>query len=170
MLRDRGCVHGAATRTLADAAQASQIARSVSFLDLFRNAIHYEGSPGLWHVLLWVMVRLHVSYVGMHWLSALITLCGVFLAVPFAPFPLPLRLLLPFTYFMAYQYSTIARYRERRLRYLIPIAMLARFWMITRFDFYHAGLVWLLTLFVWWITSPKDTSDQALSNQHGAIN
>ena len=306
----------------ADEAQAWQIARSVGFFDLFRNAIHYEGSPGLWHGLLWVLVRLHVSYAGMHWYSALIAFCGVCLAVRYAPFPLPVRLLLPFTYFMVYQYSIIARsyilvapllfgmamlwprrleqpiplailisllantcahgivmalgvccvllleykndwresprkghrliavlivaagigfavwcflpprdadwvrasskllkqplpqiaslvpekfhwvtrlapaaqiligmsarvvhvlgfgvsepaflilpvwmftverwYRERRLRYLIPIAMLTGFCLVTRFDFYHAGLVWLLSLFLWWITWPKDTSD-----------
>ena len=303
----------------ADEAQAWQIARSVGFLDLFRTTIHYEGSPGLWHALLWGLVRLHVSYAGMHWLSALIALGGVCLVVFFAPFPLPLRLVLPFTYFLVYQYSIIARsyilvapllfgiavlwprrierpiplailiallantcaqgivialglsfvllleckhdlgqslknrrtliavliaaagvgfavwcflpprdavwvrqsskllkqplpqiaslvpqnfqwvtalppaaqiaigmswrlghvlgfgiskpdslilivwalmivrwYREKRLRYLIPIVMLAGFCMISRFDFYHAGLVWLLLLFLWWVTWPNE--------------
>ena len=30
--------------------------------DLFQTYLRYEGSPGLWHFLLWILVRLHISY------------------------------------------------------------------------------------------------------------
>ena len=31
------------------------------------HVLSYEAHPGLWYVCLWVLSRLHVSYVGMHW-------------------------------------------------------------------------------------------------------
>jgi hypothetical protein len=93
----------------ADEAQAWQIARSNSFIELFRTAIHYEVSPGLWHGLLWLLIRLHVSYAGLPWVSAAIALCGVCLILFASPLPLALRLILPFTYFFAFQYSVVAR-------------------------------------------------------------
>jgi hypothetical protein len=93
----------------ADEAQAWELGKSLSLRDLFGTYIHYEGSPGLWHALLWLLARMHVTYSGMHWIVALIALAGMALLTIAAPFPLPLRLLLPFTYFFAFQYAVVAR-------------------------------------------------------------
>jgi hypothetical protein len=93
----------------ADEAQAWQIARSNSFIELFRTAIHYEFSPGLWHALLWVLVRLHIGYAGLPWITGAIALSGLYLVLFASPLPLALRLLLPFTYFFAFQYAVVAR-------------------------------------------------------------
>ena len=93
----------------ADEAQAWQMARSTGFLQLFRTAIHYELTPGLWQALLWPLAHLHMDYAALPWFSALIAVCGVAALVFASPLPLALRLLLPFTYFFAYQYSVIAR-------------------------------------------------------------
>jgi hypothetical protein len=92
-----------------DEAQAWQIAGHTSLLGLFGTAIHYEFSPGLWHGLLWVVERLHVGYGGLPWFAAGVALCGVCVAVFASPLPLALRLLLPFSYFFAFQYAVIAR-------------------------------------------------------------
>jgi hypothetical protein len=56
----------------ADEAQAWQLARSVSVLDLLSHYLRYEGSPGLWHLLLAMLAKMHVTYEGIHWVSGLI--------------------------------------------------------------------------------------------------
>jgi len=93
----------------ADEAQAWQLARSLSLHDLFHTYLRYEGSPGLWHLLLWILNRLHVSYAGMHWISGGIALLGVSVLVLCAPFPRYIKLALPFTFFLAFQYAVVAR-------------------------------------------------------------
>lgn len=93
----------------ADEAQAWQLARTLSLHDLFIKYIRYEGSPGLWHFLLWLMIRAHVSYLGLHWICGGIALAGIACFVLTSPFPRYLRLLLPFTYFLLFQYVVVAR-------------------------------------------------------------
>ncbi len=93
----------------ADEAQAWQLARSLSLPELFSHYLRYEGSPGLWHLLLHLVVKLHVSYTGMHWISGAIALAGVTLLIFCAPFPRAIRLTLPFTFFLAFQYAVVAR-------------------------------------------------------------
>src|ERR1700692_545385 len=61
----------------ADEAQAWQLARSLPLVALFQKYIRYEGSPGLWHLLLWILSRAHVSYTGMHWISGGIAVAGI---------------------------------------------------------------------------------------------
>lgn len=93
----------------ADEAQAWQLARSLSPWQLLHTYLHYEGSPGLWHLLLWVLIHLGVGYAGMHWICGAIALAGIAVLLYRSPFPLYLRLLLPFTFFLAFQYAVVAR-------------------------------------------------------------
>ena len=93
----------------ADEAQAWQMARALSVHDLFFHALRYEGSPGLWHLLLHGLIRLHVSYTAMHWLAGFMAVCGMALLIFFAPFPRWVRLTLPFTVFFVFQYAVVAR-------------------------------------------------------------
>jgi hypothetical protein len=93
----------------ADEAQAWELAKWLSLKSLFGTYIHYECTPGLWHLLLWLLARMHVTYGGMHWISGVIALGSMVLLTLEAPFPLPLRLLLPFTYFFVFQYAVVAR-------------------------------------------------------------
>ena len=60
----------------ADEAQAWEIARSLPLAGVF-HVLRYEGSPGLWHLLLWCLNQLHVSYAGMHWFCGLIAIGAV---------------------------------------------------------------------------------------------
>ncbi len=92
-----------------DEAQAWQLARTLSLGDLFRTYIRYEASPGLWHFLLWVLIRLHVTYTGIHWICGAVAVAAAALLVLKSPFPRYLRLTLPFTYFLLFQYAVIAR-------------------------------------------------------------
>jgi hypothetical protein len=92
----------------ADEAQAWQIARTLPLVQIF-HVLAYEAHPGLWYVCLWVLSRLHVNYAGMHWVSAAIAFAGVAVLVTTAPFPRFIKLLLPFTFFLAFQYAIVAR-------------------------------------------------------------
>jgi hypothetical protein len=93
----------------ADESQAWLLARDNSWPQLMLHRLHYEGTPGLWHTLLRILVRLHVSYAGMHGVSGGCALLGVALMLRFAPFPFWLRGLLPFTFWLAYQDAVVAR-------------------------------------------------------------
>jgi len=93
----------------ADEAQAWQLARNLSLPDLFRTYIRYEGSPGLWHFLLWALNRAHISYTGIHWACGLIAFASAALLIFASPLPRALRLTLPFTYFLLFQYAIVAR-------------------------------------------------------------
>ncbi len=93
----------------ADEAQSWLLARDNSLHDLLFLRLHYEGAPALWPLLLWCAIRLHLPYAGLNWLSAALALPGIFLLLRFSPFPRLFRWLLPFTFFLAYQYAVIAR-------------------------------------------------------------
>lgn len=93
----------------ADEAQAWLLARDASFLELWTRLLHYEGSPGLWHTLLMAMARAGLPYRSEAVLAGLLGLASAALILWRAPFPFAVRLLLPFTYFLAFQYVIVAR-------------------------------------------------------------
>ena len=94
----------------ADEAQAWLIARDLDLRTIWFHELRYEGSPGLWHTILWVAQHVFhakygaISYIGMAGATA-----GVALLIFKAPFPRIIRWPLAFTYFMVYQYAVIAR-------------------------------------------------------------
>ncbi len=92
-----------------DEAQAWLIARDVGATELLLDVLRYEGSPGLWHLLLLPAAHLGWPYATMQWIAAGLAVLGVVLFTYCCPLPLPLRLLVPFTFFVAYQYAVVAR-------------------------------------------------------------
>jgi hypothetical protein len=92
----------------ADEAQAWQIVRSLRPAQIF-HILSYEGHPGLWYLCLWVLSRLHVGYAGMRWVAGAIGFAGVAVLVAASPFPRFIKLLLPFTFYLAFQYAVVAR-------------------------------------------------------------
>lgn len=93
----------------ADEAQAWQLARSLSLGSLFKTYIRYEGSPGLWYFLLWILKQFHVNYAGLHWTCGAIATMAVWLLLFKSSLPRYLKLSLPFTYFLVFQYAVVAR-------------------------------------------------------------
>ncbi len=93
----------------ADEAQAWQLARSLPLASLFKTYIHYEGTPGLWYFLMWGMDRLHIGYAGLHWICGAIAATAVWLLLFKSSLPRYLKLTLPFTYFLLFQYAIVAR-------------------------------------------------------------
>lgn len=93
-----------------DEAQAWLFARDLSLYDLWFHELRYEGSPGLWHTMLWVAQRVfHAGYGVVGPIGAACALAGVALLILKAPFPRYIRWPLAFTYFLIYQYAVIAR-------------------------------------------------------------
>ncbi len=92
-----------------DEAQAWLIARDNSLFEMLFRRLHYEGTPGLWHVLLWLLVRLGAPYQTMSYLSVLLASMSAALVLFLAPFPVWLRVLFVFGYYPAYQYAVVAR-------------------------------------------------------------
>ena len=93
-----------------DEAQAWQIARRASFQDILFVIPHYEGHPPLWHLLLSIPAKLGVPYeLGLKSVAGMATVASVWLILFRSPFPRFVRLLLPFQYFVFYQYGIVAR-------------------------------------------------------------
>lgn len=92
-----------------DEAQAWLLARDNSTWELIHHRLHYEGTPALWHLLIKVFQDAHGTYAGFGWFGALFSILGVYVFLRWSPFPLIIRILLPFTYFIQYQYAVIAR-------------------------------------------------------------
>ena len=93
----------------ADEAQGWLLARDARLVDLWTKLLHYEGAPGLWHTLLHVLIRLGMPYGGLNIVSGFLGLAAVWLLVTRAPLPILIRMFLPFTFFLCYQYSVVAR-------------------------------------------------------------
>ena len=93
----------------ADESQAWLIARDMSWWRMMSHGVRYEGAPGLWHTILWVLIKLHVGFAGMHWIAGAFALSGAFVLMRFSPFPRVLRWMLPFCFFLVYQDAVVAR-------------------------------------------------------------
>lgn len=92
-----------------DEAQAWLIARDSSLSELFFKRLHYEGTPGLWHLLLWILCRLHVSYTAMHWVTALLGVAAIYVLLRYSPLPPLIRAILPFCFSLVFLTAIIAR-------------------------------------------------------------
>jgi hypothetical protein len=93
----------------ADEAQSWLLGRDASLDHLWGTLLHYEGTPGLWQTLVHSLIRLGLPYSAYGFVSGSLGLAAVVLLVRYAPLPLFIRLLLPFTYYLCYQYAVIAR-------------------------------------------------------------
>jgi len=94
----------------ADEAQAWLIARDLGLRTIWFHELRYEGSPGLWHTILWVAQHVfHAKYGALGYIGMAGAAAGAALLIFKAPFPRIVRWPLAFTYFMVYQYAVIAR-------------------------------------------------------------
>ena len=92
-----------------DEAQAWLIARDNSLWQIYRYRMHYEGAPALWQTLLHVLTRLHAPYSAMPWFGGCCAVAGIVVLLRWSPFPLLIRISLPFTFWLQYQYAVVAR-------------------------------------------------------------
>jgi hypothetical protein len=92
----------------ADEAQAWLIARDLGIPGILHQ-MGYEGSPPLWHLLLWVLIRLHLPYAALSAVSLILVAAGMYIWLRWSPLPTPVRLLVPFAFYYQYQYAVVAR-------------------------------------------------------------
>lgn len=94
----------------ADEAQAWLIARDLNLTTMWLKELRYEGTPGLWHTILWIAQHVfHLPYGAIGIIGMTCAAAGVAFVLWRAPFPRMLRYMLVFSYFMLFQYAAIAR-------------------------------------------------------------
>jgi len=93
-----------------DEAQAWLIARDSSLTDMIWNVLRYEGHTPLWHLSLFIPAHLGIPFeIGLKSVNFIFAVLAVAVFIKYSPFPLLVRLLTPFTYFLFYQYGVINR-------------------------------------------------------------
>jgi len=93
-----------------DEAQAWLLARDASVSDLVTVHLSYEGHPPLWYLILSIPAKSGLPYGAMKWTAILMATIGVaFLLFRLKNVPLIVRALLPFSFFVAYQFTVVAR-------------------------------------------------------------
>lgn len=93
-----------------DEAQAWQIGKCASLHDLLFEIPHYEGHPPFWSILLAIPAKVGVPFEwGLKGIGFLISTASVYVILFKTHYPRVMRLILPFTYFIFYQYGIIVR-------------------------------------------------------------
>lgn len=93
-----------------DEAQAWMIAKDASLCDILFKIPHYETHPPLWHLMLAVPAKAGLPYELS--MKAIQILTAVFMVAVIefkSPLPNIIKVILPFTYWTAYQYGVISR-------------------------------------------------------------
>ena len=85
-----------------------------------------EGRPPLWDMLVMPLAKAGLPYASMNWLHWTLALVPVFLLLFISPWPRPLRLLLPFSYYFLFEYSVVARHYVLTVLLVFSIAALYR--------------------------------------------
>lgn len=93
-----------------DEAVAWQISKVANIKDILFEIPHYEGHPPLWHLVLLPFAKLGVPYeFSLSFVSLIFSGITIYLILWRSPFPRLVKLLLPFNYFIFYQYGVISR-------------------------------------------------------------
>lgn len=94
----------------ADEAHAWVLSRGLPYRYLVFHQLAYEGHPPLWATILWVANHwFHAPYPALGWIAAVCAIAGAWFFCEYSPFPTWIRVLFPFTYFLAFQYAIVAR-------------------------------------------------------------
>lgn len=81
---------------------------SPNLFDLFQN-LHYEGHPGLWHLLLWLASSFSSNIVTLKVVDAFISVAIFAMIAMASPFSRLEKVLLLLNYFVIYEYTVISR-------------------------------------------------------------
>ncbi|MFC1898069.1 hypothetical protein ACFLYJ_00695 [Candidatus Cloacimonadota bacterium] len=151
-----------------DEGQAWLIVRDLNLLDVFKQ-MAWEGSPALWHVLLFPFAKLGFPYYSMLVLHWLIAISAAWLLLFKSPFSTLLKTVFIFSYLMLYEYVIIARNYNLSILILFAIASLykSRFEKPILYSFLifllfntnihsFAAAVVLIFIYFWELVSSKD--------------
>ena len=93
----------------ADEANAWLLARDATIWELFTKFAHADGHPMLWHLIIKFFQFIKLPYKYFNIVSVIFSSLGVYLLLFKSKFKWYIKALIPFTYFIFYQYSVIAR-------------------------------------------------------------
>src|SRR4030043_1421876 len=91
-----------------DEAHTWLVARDLNIISIFKQ-MAYDGTPSLWYMLLVPFAKTGLPYMSEFILHLIIAIAAVTVFVLYAPFPRVTKVLFIFSYYMAYEYSIIAR-------------------------------------------------------------
>lgn len=157
-----------------DEAQAWAIARSGTIKEILFEIPHYEGHPSLWHLILVPFAKLGAPYeLSLAAVNIFFMTLAVAVLLFKSPFPKLIRCLLPFNFFLFYQYGVISRpycilvlaiflaavcYKNRNehpVKYLLCLALMCA---VHSYGIMIAGclcIVWLIEIFTEYKKSGK---------------
>jgi len=81
---------------------------SASYLDVIHNS-RFEGHPPTWYTIMWVVSKFTHNFLGVQVVHLCIASLTVFLILFRSPLPLTARLLIPFGYYFAFEFSVLTR-------------------------------------------------------------
>lgn len=93
----------------ADEAQAWLLARDASLWDIITKYVRYECTPALWHIILKIFMFFKLPYNLFYIIPIIFSSIGVGLFLFKSKFPLWIKVLFPFSYYVFYQYTVVAR-------------------------------------------------------------
>ena len=92
-----------------DEAQHWLLARDCSVFELVTQRLKYEGHPLLWYLILKVFIFFKLPYEKFFIIPLIFSTIGVYILFFKIKFPMILKVVTPFTYYIFYQYSVISR-------------------------------------------------------------
>jgi hypothetical protein len=101
-----------------DEAQAWLLVRDTTSLRDFYRYVPYEGTPVLWHMILYPFAKSGFPFETIYVINFLIAACAVTIFLFYAPVPLLLKIVIPFTYMFIWEYGVFAR------NYALPCMLL----------------------------------------------
>ena len=157
-----------------DEAQSWAIARSGNIKEILFEIPHYEGHPPLWHLILVPFAKLGAPYeLSLAAVNIFFMTLAVAVLLFKSPFPKLIRCLLPFNFFLFYQYGVVSRpycilvlaiflaavcYKNRNehpVKYLLCLALMCA---VHSYGIMIAGclcIVWLIEIFTEYKKSGK---------------
>jgi len=108
-----------------DEAQIWLIARDLNPRQIIQQ-MHYELSPSLWHQMLHIFAANNWPYITQSILNSLIMIVAVYLLLWQTKIKTSIKLLLIFSYYLAFEYSLISKSYSLTIMFLLIIAVLKR--------------------------------------------
>ena len=108
----------------ADEAQAWLIARDASVGEIIFKIAKYEGTPMLWHLLLKMMISFKLTYKYYYLIPIFFSSIGIYVILFKLKINNLYKVILPFTYFIGFEYTIKARNYSLILPILSIIAMI----------------------------------------------
>jgi len=100
------CLHH---ETWSDEVNLWLIARDSSVLDIFKIYMYQEGHPALWYLVIKFFQCLNLKYQYFFIIPLIFSNLGLAIFMFKSDYKLYIKVLLPFTYFIFYQYTVMAR-------------------------------------------------------------